>query len=55
MFASSRLPGVVARMGMNQPARLMSTAQGQGTFSTEWADRQLHRPQMRYLPVPSQL
>jgi F-type H+-transporting ATPase subunit c len=29
MFASSRLPGVVARMGMKQPARLMSTAQGQ--------------------------
>ncbi|KAH6845690.1 hypothetical protein B0I37DRAFT_380873 [Chaetomium sp. MPI-CAGE-AT-0009] len=29
MLASSRLPGVVARMGMKQPARLMSTAQGQ--------------------------
>jgi hypothetical protein len=55
MLASSRLPGVVARMGMKQPARLMSTAQGQGTLSTEWADRQLHCPQMRYLPVPSQL
>ena len=32
MFAS-RLPGAVARVGMKQPARLMSTAQGQGTFS----------------------
>ncbi|KAL2187858.1 hypothetical protein L209DRAFT_754009 [Thermothelomyces heterothallicus CBS 203.75] len=29
MFASRRLPGVVARLGMNQPARLMSTRQGQ--------------------------
>jgi len=28
MFAS-RLPGAVARVGMKQPARLMSTAQGQ--------------------------
>jgi F-type H+-transporting ATPase subunit c len=44
MLASSRLPGVVARMGMKQPARLMSTAQGQGTFSTEWASCQLHAP-----------
>ncbi|KAK4149464.1 ATP synthase F(0) complex subunit C3, mitochondrial [Chaetomidium leptoderma] len=29
MLASSRLPGVAARMGMKQPYRLMSTAQGQ--------------------------
>ncbi|KAK4234129.1 ATP synthase F(0) complex subunit C3, mitochondrial [Achaetomium macrosporum] len=29
MIASSRLPGIVARLGMKQPVRLMSTAQGQ--------------------------
>lgn len=35
MFASSRLPGVAARMGLKQqPLRLMSTAQGQGMCSS---------------------
>ncbi|KAK3311697.1 uncharacterized protein B0T15DRAFT_389487 [Chaetomium strumarium] len=29
MIASSRLPGVVARLGMKQPVRFMSMAQGQ--------------------------
>ncbi|KAK4120566.1 hypothetical protein N657DRAFT_157739 [Parathielavia appendiculata] len=34
MLASSRLTGAVARMGLKQPYRLMSTAQGQARLSS---------------------
>jgi hypothetical protein len=55
MLASSRSIGAVARMGIKQPYRLMSTAQGQGTFSTQWASCQLHRSRSALFTRSSQL